>query len=105
MIGSDMNQGNLTTASRSVAIGSVNLQNMTSLTNSVIMGYNINADVNHTTLQNVIAINTGRRALSITRDNYINIANTIYADTFTVGKEKVGISVASPNAYLHLRQA
>ena len=102
MIGSDMNQGNLTTASRSVAIGSVNLQNMVSLTNSVIMGYNINADVNHTTLKNVIAINTGRRALSITRDNYINIANTIYADTFTVGKEKVGISVTSPNAYLHL---
>ena len=102
MIGSDMNQGNLTTASRSVAIGSVNLQNMVSLTNSIIMGYNINADVNHTTLQNVIAINTGRRALSITRDNYINIANTIYADTFTVGKEKVGIGVASPNAYLHL---
>ena len=32
MIGSDMNQGNLTTASRSVAIGSVNLQNMVSLT-------------------------------------------------------------------------
>ena len=102
MIGSDMNQGNLTTASRSVAIGSVNLQNMVSLTNSVIMGYNINADTNHTSLQNVIAINTGRRALSITRDNYINIANTIYADTFTVGKEKVGIGVASPNAYLHL---
>ena len=102
MIGCDMNQGNLTTASRSVAIGSVNLQNMVSLTNSVIMGYNINADVNHTTLQNVIAINTGRRALSITRDNYINIANTIYADTFTVGKEKVGIGVASPYAYLHL---
>lgn len=102
MIGSDMNQGNLTTASRSVAIGSVNLQNMVSLTNSIIMGYNINADVNHTTLQNVIAINTGRRALSITRDNYINIANTIYADTFTVGKEKVGIGVASPYAYLHL---
>ena len=102
MIGSDMNQGNLTAASRSVAIGSVNLQNMVSLTNSIIMGYNINADVNHTTLQNVIAINTGRRALSITRDNYINIANTIYADTFTVGKEKVGIGVASPNAYLHL---
>ena len=102
MIGSDMNQGNLTTASRSVAIGSVNLQNMVSLTNSIIMGYNINADVNHTALQNVIAINTGRRALSITRDNYINIANTIYADTFTVGKEKVGIGVTSPNAYLHL---
>ena len=102
MIGSDMNQANLTTASRSVAIGSVNLQNMASLTNSIIMGYNINADVNHTTLQNVIAINTGRRALSITRDNYINIANTIYADTFTVGKEKVGIGVASPYAYLHL---
>ena len=102
MIGSDMNQGNLTSASRSVAIGSVNLQNMVSLTNSIIMGYNINADVNHTALQNVIAINTGRRALSITRDNYINIANTIYADTFTVGKEKVGIGVASPNAYLHL---
>ena len=102
MIGSDMNQGNLTTASRSVAIGSVNLQNMVSLTNSIIMGYNINANVNHTTLQNVIAINTGRRALSITKDNYINIANTIYADTFTVGKEKVGIGVESPNAYLHL---
>ena len=102
MIGSDMNQGNLTTASRSVAIGSVNLQNMVSLTNSIIMGYNINADVNHTALQNVIAINTGRSALSITRDNYINIANTIYADTFTVGKEKVGIGVTSPNAYLHL---
>ena len=102
IIGSDMNQGNLAKADRSVAVGSVNLQNMTELTNSVIMGYNINADTNHTALQNVIAINTGRRALSITRDNYINIANTIYADTFTVGKEKVGIGVASPNAYLHL---
>lgn len=102
IIGSDMNQGNLAKADRSVAVGSVNLQNMTELTNSVIMGYNIKADSNHTALQNVIAINTGRRALSITRDNYINIANTIYADTFTVGKEKVGIGVSSPNAWLHL---
>ena len=102
IIGSDMNQGNLAKAERSVAVGSVNLLNMTELTNSVIMGYNINADTNHTALQNVIAINTGRRALSITRDNYINIANTIYADTFTVGKEKVGIGVSSPNAWLHL---
>lgn len=102
VIGSDMNQANLATANRSVAIGSVNLVNMTSLTNSVIMGYNISADSSHTALQNVIAINTGRRSLSITRDNYINIANTIYADTFTVGKEKVGIGVAAPYAYLHL---
>ena len=102
IIGSDMSQNNLTTASRSTAIGSVNLSNMTSLTNSCILGYNIAADAEHTALQNVIAINTGRRAMTISKDNYINIANTIYADTYTVGGEKVGIGVDTPTARLHL---
>lgn len=103
VIGSDMNQTNLTTASRSTVIGSVNLLNMTSITNSCILGYNIKASESHTALQNVIAINTGRRAIEITRDNCINICNVIYGDTFTYQEEKIGISEAAPYARLHIK--
>lgn len=102
IIGSDMSQSNLATMDRSVAIGSVNVAKMTSLTNSTILGYNIQADDSHTALQNVIAINTGRRTMTLSKDNYINIANVIYANTFTVGREQVGIGVDNPSARLHL---
>lgn len=102
IIGSDMSQSNLATMERSVAIGSVNVAKMTSLTNSTILGYNIQADDSHTALQNVIAINTGRRTMTLSKDNYINIANVIYANTFTVGREQVGIGVDNPSARLHL---
>lgn len=102
VIGDDMNHGNLTNAERSVAVGSVLLKDMTSLKQSVLMGYNIVGNGTKTTFENVIAINTGRRTLTLTRDNFVNIANALVIDTFTVGTEKVGIGTLTPSARLHL---
>lgn len=101
-IGNDMNHGNLTNMNRSTAIGSVLLNGITSLDQSLLMGFNIKCESTKTTFQNVIAFNTGRREVVLTRDNCINFANALFIDTFTVGGEKVGIGTLTPSARLHL---
>ena len=102
VIGNDMNHSSLTTAERSVAVGSVLLKDMVSLKQSVLMGYNIIGNGTKTSFENVICINTGRRTMTLERDNFVNIANALVIDTFTVGSEKVGIGTLTPSARLHL---
>lgn len=101
-IGHGLNGTALGSATRAVIIGSGNLNRMTALTNTVILGTNIYSDTEHTALTNVITVNSGTRTVIIDRDNYINIANAIYADITTANQDKVGIDIATPTARLHL---
>lgn len=101
-IGNSMGQSSLTTANRSIAIGTQILPNTVSITNTCLLGYNISANQSHTTLSNVVVINPGKYGVSIDRDNYLNIANVLFGDLTTAYQEKFGICVSNPTAYLHL---
>lgn len=101
-IGNGMGQSTLTSATRSIAIGTTVLSNMVGITNTCLLGYNITADSNHTTLSNVVVINPGKYNVSIAKDNYLNIANVLFGDLTTAYQEKFGICVSNPTAYLHL---
>ena len=102
IIGDQMSQTTLTSMTRSVGIGTGLFSAMTALTNTILMGYHIQADGGHTALQNVLALNPGKKTMTIAKDNFVNIANVIYADLTTDTKEKVGIGVDTPTARLHL---
>ena len=102
IIGDQMSQNTLASMTRSVGIGVGLFSAMTALTNTILMGYHIQADAGHTALQNVLALNPGKKIMTIAKDNFVNIANVIYADLTTDTKENVGIGVDTPTARLHL---
>lgn len=102
VIGDQMAQTTLTSMTRSVGIGTGLFSAMTSLTNTTLIGYHIEADSGHTALQNVLALNPGKKTMHLSKDNFVNIANAIYADLTTDTREKVGIGVDTPTARLHL---
>lgn len=101
-IGNGMGQSTLTSATRSLAIGTQILPSMVSITNTCLLGYNISADPTHTTLSNVVVINPGKRNVSVNKDDYLNIGNVLFGDLTTAYQEKFGICVSNPSAYLHL---
>ena len=102
VIGDQMSQNSLTSMTRSVGIGVGLFNSMTALTNTILMGYNITASSEHTALQNVLALNPGKKSMTIGKDNFVNIANAIYADISNDNYPKAGIGIDTPTARLHL---
>ena len=102
VIGDQMVQTTLTGATRSVGIGTSLFSNMVSITNTTLIGYHIQADTEHTAIQNVLVLNPGKRTATVDRDNFVNIANSLFVDLTTDTRERMGIRIVNPTAALHL---